>query len=95
LEKELHDKRKKMASIIESANSAYEERDNANTQILSLKTQAKKEAADFEKELKDVSHVMEKNKKALDFIKQAERHREETQTSNDPDLEKKNIRNPK
>jgi len=30
LEKELHEKRKKMASIIESANSAYEERDKAN-----------------------------------------------------------------
>lgn len=95
MEKELHDKRKKMASIIESANSAYEERDNANTQILSLKTQAKKEAADFEKELKDVSHVMEKNKKALDFIKQAERHREETQQSADIDNDKTKMRTQK
>jgi len=49
LEKELHEKRKKMASIIESANSAYEDRDKANDQILNLKQHAKREAAEFEK----------------------------------------------
>jgi len=43
LEKELHEKRKKMADIIERANTAYEERDKANNQIQVLKGQAKKE----------------------------------------------------
>lgn len=62
-----------MASIIESANSAYEERDKANDQILGLKQHAKREAAEFEKQLKDISHVMEKNRKALDFIKMTEK----------------------
>ena len=33
LEKELHEKRKEMANIIETANTAYEERDKANDQI--------------------------------------------------------------
>lgn len=33
-----------MADIIEKANNAYEDRDKANNQIQSLKTQAKKEA---------------------------------------------------
>ena len=49
LENELHEKRKKMADIIEKANNAYEDRDKANNQINSLKQQAKKEAGDFEK----------------------------------------------
>lgn len=33
LEKELHEKRKEMADIIETANTAYEERDKANDLI--------------------------------------------------------------
>jgi hypothetical protein len=37
LEKELHEKRKEMADIIETANTAYEERDKANDLIQSLK----------------------------------------------------------
>ena len=47
LEKELHNKRKKMAGIIETANNAYEARDRANNEIESLKDQAKREAEDF------------------------------------------------
>ena len=49
LESELHEKRKKMADIIEKANNAYEDRDKANNQITSLKQQAKKEASEFDK----------------------------------------------
>lgn len=49
LENELHEKRKKMADIIEKANNAYEDRDKANNQINALKQQAKKEASEFEK----------------------------------------------
>jgi len=33
LEKELHEKRKEMANIIETANTAYEDRDKANDLI--------------------------------------------------------------
>lgn len=47
LEKQLHEKRKKMADIIEKANNAYEERDKAYNQIQTLKLQAKKEASEF------------------------------------------------
>jgi len=55
LEKELHEKRKQMANIIEQANTAYEERDKANDLIASLKQIAKRESTDFEKELRDLS----------------------------------------
>lgn len=47
-----------MANIIEKANTAYEERDKANSQIQNLKQQAKKETSDFEKELKELSALM-------------------------------------
>jgi len=69
LEKELHEKRKNMASIIESANTAYEERDKANDQIENLRQHAKRETNDFERELKDLSHAMVKSQKALEYIK--------------------------
>lgn len=58
-----------MADVIESANSAYEERDKANDQIQNLKSQAKKEAGDFEKDLKELSQAMEKHKKKLYFVR--------------------------
>ena len=53
-----------MANIIEKANTAYEERDKANHDIQSMKQQSKKETVDFEKELKELSHVMLKTKLA-------------------------------
>lgn len=68
LEKELHGKRKKMADIIEKANSAYEERDKASNQVSALKQQAKKEASEFEREIKEISHLMEKIK-LMSFVK--------------------------
>jgi len=69
LEKELHEKRKNMASIIESANTAYEERDIANEQIDDLKQQAKREASDFERELKDLSQAMVKGQKTIEYLR--------------------------
>ena len=89
LEKELHEKRKKMANIIESANSAYEERDKSNDQIQNLKQQSKRESEDFEKELKELSQVMEKNKKTLDYIKMTEKNRDDTQMITEPDTAEK------
>ncbi|EGR27781.1 hypothetical protein IMG5_189050, partial [Ichthyophthirius multifiliis] len=94
LEKELHEKRKQMANIIETANTAYEERDKANDQIQNLKMLAKKESENFEKDLRDLSHIMEKNKKALDYIKLTEKNRDETKINNDMlDSEKLNRNN--
>ncbi len=62
-----------MASIIEVANTAYEDRDKANDFIQDLKHQAKRESSDFEKELRELSQIIEKNKKTLDFIKLTEK----------------------
>ena len=67
-----------MANIIEDANSAYEERDKANDQIQNLKHQAKRESLDFEKELRELSQIMEKNKRTMEYIKMTEKNKEET-----------------
>lgn len=56
-----------MASIIESANTAYEDRDKATEQAEGLKQQAKRETLDFERELKDLSQMMVKSHKALEY----------------------------
>ena len=45
LAKELHDKKKEMALIIEQSNIAYEARDQANSEMALLKAQADKEQA--------------------------------------------------
>lgn len=68
-----------MANIIETANTAYEERDKSNDQIQNLKQQAKRESQDFEKDLKELSQIMEKNKKAIDYIKMSEKNQGENQ----------------
>lgn len=65
-----------MANIIEKANTAYEERDKANSQIQNLKQQAKKETSDFEKELKELSALMQKAKLA-NCIKPQDKLKEE------------------
>ena len=83
LEKELHDKRKKMAEIIETANSAYEERDKANDQIENLKQQAKREAKDFENELKELSQLAEKNRKTQEYIKMVKLKKDDQNTAHD------------
>ena len=44
---------------------------------------AKKESENFEKDLRELSHIMEKNKKALDYIKLTEKNRDETKMNND------------
>lgn len=94
LEKELHDKRKKMAEIIETANSAYEERDKANDQIEHLKQQAKREAKDFENELKELSQLAEKNRKTLEYIKMVKLKKDDQNTAHDP-IESEKISNKK
>jgi len=77
-----------MASIIESANSAYEERDKANDQIQNLKQQAKREESDFQNELKGLAELMEKHRKTLDYIKMTEKQRDETENTAEAEAEK-------
>ena len=79
-----------MANIIETANTAYEERDRANDQIQNLKMLAKKESENFEKDLRELSHIMEKNKKALDYIKLTDKTRDDNKPNDLLDSDKFN-----
>ena len=58
MEKNLANKRKNMAEIIEVANSAYEERDRTQEKLAGLISQGDKEAAEFTKEVKAVEDLL-------------------------------------
>lgn len=84
LEKELQNKRKDMANIIEAANSAYELRDKAQDELTTIKEQAKKEQTEFEKEWKNLNKLIEQDKKMKDFLKLRLQEREQAQNSDAP-----------
>jgi len=69
LENELTQKKKEMANIIEQANAAYEARDSAQAQMASLKQQADKEHAEFEKEWKELGKLIENDKRLKEFMR--------------------------
>jgi len=63
LEKELQEKKKEIASIVEMANIAYEARDQAQAEMAALKAQAEKEEAAFEAEWKELTRMIEEDRK--------------------------------
>jgi len=69
LNDELLQKKNEMANIIDQANSAYEARDSAQAQMASLKQQADKEHAEFEKEWKELGKLIENDKRMKEFMK--------------------------
>merc|ERR1719460_2214482 len=69
LEKELAEKKKEMARIIEISNKAYEARDAAQSEMSALKAQADKEQEDFEQEWKELGKMIEQDRKMKDFMK--------------------------
>jgi len=69
LENELQQKKREMANIIEQANAAYEARDSAQAQMASLKQQADKEHAEFEKEWRELGRLIENDKRMKEFMR--------------------------
>merc|ERR1712187_621549 len=69
LENELLQKKKEMANIIEQANAAYESRDSAQAQMQSLKQQADKEHAEFEKEWRELGRLIENDKRMKEYMR--------------------------
>lgn len=63
MEKELHEKKKEMANIIEISNIAYEARDQAQNEMAALRAQADKEAAAFEAEWRELGKILEADRK--------------------------------
>ncbi|CAE7861948.1 ODA1, partial [Symbiodinium sp. KB8] len=90
LENELQQKKKEMANIIEQANAAYEARDSAQAQMASLKQQADKEHAEFEKEWRELGRLIENDKRMKEFMRTKVRGNQEGE-SKDEDKHKKKI----
>jgi chromosome segregation ATPase len=63
MERELHEKKKEMANIIEISNIAYEARDQAQNEIAALRAQADKESASFEAEWRELGKILESDRK--------------------------------
>lgn len=68
LQRDLAEKKKGMANIIEVANIAYEARDQAQSEMAALKSQADKEHKEFEGEWKDLGDQIEDDRRHQDFL---------------------------
>eukprot|EP00814_Leptocylindrus_danicus_P000901 CAMPEP_0116005004 /NCGR_PEP_ID=MMETSP0321-20121206/920_1 /TAXON_ID=163516 /ORGANISM="Leptocylindrus danicus var. danicus, Strain B650" /LENGTH=554 /DNA_ID=CAMNT_0003473375 /DNA_START=1314 /DNA_END=2978 /DNA_ORIENTATION=+ len=80
LEKELQEKKKQMAHVIEISNVAYEQRDRAQSEISAINTLNRKEKELFEEQIVELSRVLEEDLKAM-ALKQAEAHARDTATA--------------
>jgi len=67
LEKELHKKREEMANIIEVANTAYEQRDLAQEKLATIMQQADWDKIEYDKEMGQVTNLLEKNRQMEQF----------------------------
>lgn len=75
LERELNEKKQKMAEIIEISNAAYEARDKAQAEMIALKAQADEEQTKFESDWSQLGQLIEKDRRMRDFMKQKEREK--------------------
>lgn len=98
LEKELAEKKKEMARIIEISNKAYEARDAAQSEMSALKSQADKEQNEFEAEWKELGKMIEQDRKMKDFMKKEreklsqQEHRGDMTVEQEQSLKKKVLR---
>ncbi|CDW83010.1 UNKNOWN [Stylonychia lemnae] len=72
LETELKKKKDDMMKIIERAEKAYMQREQAKKEMNDLKKEAEKEQEEFEKEWNKLGQLIEKDKQVKDFIKTQE-----------------------
>merc|ERR1719230_2257750 len=59
LDKELHEKKKQMANIIELSNLSYEQRDTYQMEIAAIEQANRKDQGDFEEQMLELSNVLE------------------------------------
>ncbi|GMH54021.1 hypothetical protein TL16_g01588 [Triparma laevis f. inornata] len=61
LEKELHEKKKQMAHVIELSNMTYEQRDNCQMEITAIDQANRKEQEDFEEQMIELGRMLEQD----------------------------------
>lgn len=69
LERELHEKKKEMAAIIEDSKNAYQARDKSQSEMLALQQHAEKERTDFEMEFKELGELIKQQHIMLEQIR--------------------------
>lgn len=77
LERELQEKKKEMAFIIEVSNIAYEEKDNAITELEQLKLYASKEMDSFKETFSELDELLEEDRKMKETIRARIQERKE------------------
>eukprot|EP01006_Ploeotia_vitrea_P030063 TRINITY_DN62522_c0_g1_i1.p1 TRINITY_DN62522_c0_g1~~TRINITY_DN62522_c0_g1_i1.p1 ORF type:complete len:546 (-),score=352.04 TRINITY_DN62522_c0_g1_i1:483-2120(-) len=92
LEKELHEKKLKMAEIVEISNAAYEARDKAQAEMIALKAQADKEQRAFEEKWNRLGRLIERDRKMKDFLKVKERERSTSRNADPAQEEEQKLR---
>ena len=61
LEKELHEKKRQMANVIELSNMTYEQRDNCQMEITAIDQANRKEQEDFEEQMIELGRMLEQD----------------------------------
>jgi len=69
LERELHEKKKEMAAIIEDSKNAYQTRDKAQSEMAALQQHADKERTEFEGEFKELGELIKSQQNMLEQIR--------------------------
>ena len=69
LERELHEKKKEMAAIIEDSKNAYSARDKSQADMVALQQHAEKERAEFDSEFKELGEVIKQQHIMLEGIR--------------------------
>ncbi|GMH39417.1 hypothetical protein BSKO_07315 [Bryopsis sp. KO-2023] len=80
LEKELQKLKKEMASIIEQANTGYEFRERAIAEMAHLKIQADKEQQSFEEEWRNLSSIIDEDRRAREAQRMQDMEERERKT---------------
>ncbi|CAM9176716.1 unnamed protein product, partial [Chrysoparadoxa australica] len=70
LERELHEKKKEMAAIIEDSNNACKARDKTQGEMAALRQQAEKDRMEFEAEWKELKKLIEQDRKLRESMRQ-------------------------
>lgn len=69
LERELHEKKKEMAAIIDDSKSAYQARDKAQSEMLALQQHSDKERAEFESDFAELGEMIKQQQTMLEQLR--------------------------
>lgn len=83
LERELHEKKKEMAAIIDDSKNAYQSREKAQTEMLALQQHSDKERTEFESEFNELGEMIKQQQTMLEQLRlrQLESTQEEQATA--------------